>query len=215
MNQIVGSYLFLLVLTFVFCFVPVWFKQKHPITKDQILLLLLIPIFLGVVIYLLSVSAWFLAVLIVGPTLYSRLDDFRKARRSRQAKAASPPPPKPPPKSERPPDPPRAKRPTDAEIDGAAQFGLHLYELFETLEVEPTADAQVLKSAFRRVLLKYHPDKAAHMAQGFQDFAHERTQRILKAHELLSQYLAVPGFAVALERLRPGMMEDARRKSAG
>jgi len=56
---------------------------------------------------------------------------------------------------------------------------------FEILGVALTASAEEIKRAFRKAILKHHPDKNPGDAG-----AHERTQRILAAYTILEASLA-------------------------
>ena len=56
---------------------------------------------------------------------------------------------------------------------------------FEVLGVARTASAEEIKRAFRKAILKHHPDKNPGDAG-----AHERTQRILAAYTILEASLA-------------------------
>ena len=53
-------------------------------------------------------------------------------------------------------------------------------DFYELLEVERTADDKTLKSAYRRLAMRYHPDRSTH------EDAEKRFNAIQKAYELLS-----------------------------
>jgi tetratricopeptide (TPR) repeat protein len=55
-------------------------------------------------------------------------------------------------------------------------------ELYSILEVRPDASAEVIASARKALLLKYHPDRNPDRP----DWAHEMTRRVLEAYEILS-----------------------------
>lgn len=52
--------------------------------------------------------------------------------------------------------------------------------LYEILQVQPTADSAIIQSAYRRLILRYHPDRNAGVD------AQEMTQRLNRAYEILS-----------------------------
>jgi len=54
---------------------------------------------------------------------------------------------------------------------------------FEVLGVSPTADAQEVKSAYRKLAMKYHPDKVAHLGEDFKELAHKKFLEIQKAYD--------------------------------
>jgi len=56
---------------------------------------------------------------------------------------------------------------------------------FELLDIEPTLDLNELKSAYRKMLSKYHPDKVSHLGHEFTDMAHKKTLDIRNAYDQL------------------------------
>jgi len=52
--------------------------------------------------------------------------------------------------------------------------------LYEILQVQPTADSPIIQSGYRRLILRYHPDRNAGVD------AQEMTQRLNRADEILS-----------------------------
>ncbi len=76
--------------------------------------------------------------------------------------------------------PPRgAPRPEDL----AADFDR--MDPYTLLEVSPQASAEEIKSAYRRAVARYHPDKVAHLGKEFQDLAHKKLLAIQQAYETL------------------------------
>ena len=54
------------------------------------------------------------------------------------------------------------------------------------LSVEPTADADTIKKAFRREIARYHPDKVIHLGPEFQEMAATRAAALTAAYKTLS-----------------------------
>ncbi len=57
---------------------------------------------------------------------------------------------------------------------------------YELLSVEPTADADTIKKAFRREIARYHPDKVIHLGAEFQEMAATRAAELTVAYKTLS-----------------------------
>jgi hypothetical protein len=56
---------------------------------------------------------------------------------------------------------------------------------YELLGLEPTADADTIKKAFRREIARYHPDKVVHLGAEFQDMAATRAAELTVADAAL------------------------------
>lgn len=54
---------------------------------------------------------------------------------------------------------------------------------FKILEIETTATNEEVKKAYRRMAMKFHPDKVSHLGEDFQRVAHEKFQSVNKAYE--------------------------------
>ncbi len=54
---------------------------------------------------------------------------------------------------------------------------------YKILEVNPTAPDEEVKKAYRRMAMKYHPDKVSHLGEDFQKAAKEKFQAVNKAYE--------------------------------
>ncbi|MEN8118113.1 MAG: TerB family tellurite resistance protein [Bacteroidota bacterium] len=54
---------------------------------------------------------------------------------------------------------------------------------YKILEIERTATNDELKKAYRRMAMKYHPDKVSHLGDDFQNAAKEKFQKVNQAYE--------------------------------
>jgi len=54
---------------------------------------------------------------------------------------------------------------------------------YKILEIEASASDEELKKAYRRMAMKYHPDKVSHLGDDFQKAANEKFQRVNQAYE--------------------------------
>lgn len=61
---------------------------------------------------------------------------------------------------------------------------------WDVLEVEPGASPEQIHAAYTQQLLKYHPDRVAHLGDEFQRLAHRKTLAIMHAYDLLKQQSA-------------------------
>ncbi|HYB95770.1 MAG TPA: DnaJ domain-containing protein [Vicinamibacterales bacterium] len=57
---------------------------------------------------------------------------------------------------------------------------------YELLGLEPAADADAIKKAFRREIARYHPDKVVHLGPEFQEMAAVRAAELTVAYKTLS-----------------------------
>jgi len=53
------------------------------------------------------------------------------------------------------------------------------------LEVSPHASPDEIKTAYKRAVTRYHPDKVAHLGKEFQELAHQKLLAIQQAYETL------------------------------
>jgi uncharacterized membrane protein YkvA (DUF1232 family) len=56
---------------------------------------------------------------------------------------------------------------------------------YEILGVEKDASKAQIKTAYKRLIARYHPDKVQHLGQDFQELAHKKFVAIQKAYETL------------------------------
>jgi curved DNA-binding protein CbpA len=57
---------------------------------------------------------------------------------------------------------------------------------YELLGLEPTAEADTIKRAFRREIARYHPDKVVHLGAEFQEMAVTRAAELTVAYKTLT-----------------------------
>ncbi|HEY3373141.1 MAG TPA: TerB family tellurite resistance protein [Prolixibacteraceae bacterium] len=58
---------------------------------------------------------------------------------------------------------------------------------YKILEVEPTATDEELKKAYRKMAIKYHPDKVHYLGDDIQKVANEKIQKVNEAWETLKK----------------------------
>lgn len=63
------------------------------------------------------------------------------------------------------------------------------FEPYKVLELSPNADAEEIKSNYRKLVFQYHPDRVQHLGKEFQELAHKRMLEIQRAYESLSANL--------------------------
>jgi len=54
---------------------------------------------------------------------------------------------------------------------------------YKILEIDSDATDQELKKAYRKMAIKYHPDKVSHLGEDFQKMAKEKFQKVQEAYE--------------------------------
>ena len=69
--------------------------------------------------------------------------------------------------------------------DGEAPIDHEEEDPFKILGVEPGVSPDEIKTAYRRAVAKYHPDKVTHLGKEFQEMAHRKLVAIQRAYEAL------------------------------
>ena len=64
-----------------------------------------------------------------------------------------------------------------------AMFVKDTDSMYKILEIEPTASNEEVKKAYRRMAVKYHPDKVVHLGADMQKAANEKFQQLNAAYE--------------------------------
>jgi DnaJ like chaperone protein len=54
---------------------------------------------------------------------------------------------------------------------------------YKILEIDPSATDEEVKKAYRRMAMKYHPDKVSHLGEEFKKTAHEKFSKVNQAYE--------------------------------
>ena len=76
-------------------------------------------------------------------------------------------------------------RPTDAPHPEDPTADFSRMDPYAILEVSPRASPEEIKAAYKRAVVRYHPDKVAHLGKEFQDMAHQKMLAIRRAYETL------------------------------
>ena len=58
---------------------------------------------------------------------------------------------------------------------------------YKILEIEPTATDEEVKKAYRRMAMKYHPDKVSHLGEDFKKVAHEKFRKVQNAYDQIKK----------------------------
>jgi DnaJ like chaperone protein len=64
-----------------------------------------------------------------------------------------------------------------------AMFVRNIDADYKILEIEPNTSNEALKKAYRRMAMKYHPDKVSHLGDDFQKAAKDKFQMVSRAYE--------------------------------
>lgn len=58
---------------------------------------------------------------------------------------------------------------------------------YKILEIEPTTSDEDVKKAYRRMAMKYHPDKVSHLGEDFKKVAHEKFRKVQEAYDQIKK----------------------------
>lgn len=58
---------------------------------------------------------------------------------------------------------------------------------YKILEIEPSASNDELKKAYRRMAMKYHPDKVSHLGEDFRKSADEKFKKVNEAYDKIKK----------------------------
>ena len=60
-------------------------------------------------------------------------------------------------------------------------------DYYEVLEISKSASAEEIKKAYRKMAIKYHPDKVSHLGEEVQKSATEKFRRVNEAYERIKK----------------------------
>lgn len=58
---------------------------------------------------------------------------------------------------------------------------------YKVLEIDPSASNDEIKKAYKKMAIKYHPDKVSYLGEDFQEAAKEKFQKVNEAYEVLKK----------------------------
>ncbi len=58
---------------------------------------------------------------------------------------------------------------------------------YKILEIDPTASDEEVKKAYRRMAMKYHPDKVSHLGEDFKKVAQEKFRKVKEAYDKIKE----------------------------
>jgi DnaJ like chaperone protein len=59
--------------------------------------------------------------------------------------------------------------------------------LYKILEIDPSSTNEELKKAYRRMAMKYHPDKVSHLGEEFRKSAESKFKKVNEAYEKIKK----------------------------
>lgn len=68
-----------------------------------------------------------------------------------------------------------------------AMFVIETDSAYKVLEIEPDATEEEIKKAYRKMALKYHPDKVAYLGEDIKKAATEKFQKLNEAYEIIKK----------------------------
>lgn len=66
------------------------------------------------------------------------------------------------------------------------------YSSYKILEIERTASGDEVKKAYRRMAMKYHPDKVSHLGEDYRKTADEKFKKVNEAYEKIKKERNIP-----------------------
>ncbi len=63
---------------------------------------------------------------------------------------------------------------------------------YKILEIEPAASDDKVKTAYRRMAMKYHPDKVSHLGEDYRKSAEEKFKKVNEAYEKIKKERNMP-----------------------
>ena len=63
---------------------------------------------------------------------------------------------------------------------------------YKILEIDPSASDEEVKKAYRRMAMKYHPDKVTHLGEDFKKVADEKFKKVNEAYEKIKKERNLP-----------------------
>jgi DnaJ like chaperone protein len=63
---------------------------------------------------------------------------------------------------------------------------------YKILEIERTASDDEVKKAYRRMAMKYHPDKVSHLGEDYRKSADEKFKKVNEAYEKIKKERNMP-----------------------
>jgi DnaJ like chaperone protein len=77
---------------------------------------------------------------------------------------------------------------TDSDFQSIrAMFVSQTDAAYKILEIEPTVTDEEVKKAYRRMAMKYHPDKVSHLGEDFKKVAHEKFRKVQGAYDQIKK----------------------------
>ncbi len=72
-----------------------------------------------------------------------------------------------------------------------SMFGKGISEYYKILEIEENATETEIKKAYRKMAVKYHPDKVSSLGEEFQKAAREKFEKVKEAYEAIKKQKSI------------------------